>query len=127
MNKINQTHPSRGLLWVALIFPLGGASFAFLQYAGWSAVYSAYFGLPSEAHRVVEAGRKAQYYGGTAITLAVAAITMVMTLLHRSDSWAGSSGTKGLNILTRLALTSFLVVLILIGAAGISTIGHYVK
>jgi hypothetical protein len=63
MNTANSNSMRRSwYYWLTLVPLVLGASLALLKYAGWSAVYSGYYGLPSEAWRLKEAGPKAQLY-----------------------------------------------------------------
>jgi hypothetical protein len=66
--------------WLILVPSVLGASIALLTYAGWSAVYSAYYGLPSEAWRLKEAGSAAELYGWVFVVLSVVA-TIAATIL----------------------------------------------
>src|SRR5579871_2621145 len=66
--------------WLTLVPLVIGASLALLKYAGWSAVYSGYYGFSSEASRLAEAGSKAQLYHWVLAGLGVTA-TIVATIL----------------------------------------------
>ena len=110
---------------IALIPLIFGASFAFLKYAGWSAVYSGLYGLPSEVRRVAEADSQAKLYGG--VVLGLAAIATVVTTIA-IPTLEADAVPLGLNGVVRVALAIALVVAsILITAAGISALGHYLK
>jgi hypothetical protein len=50
---------SQSWYWLTLVPLILGASLALLRYAGWAAIYSAYYDRPSEAWRLQEAGPKA--------------------------------------------------------------------
>ena len=76
MNTANSDSRHRSWYWLALVPLVVGASLALL----WSAVYSAYYGLPSEAWRLKEAGPKAEFYWWVLAGLAVTA-TIVATIL----------------------------------------------
>jgi hypothetical protein len=67
--------------WLSVVPMVIGASVAFLKYAGWSAVYSAYYGLPSEVWRLREASPKAELYKWVLTGLAVTAIIVVTILI----------------------------------------------
>ena len=62
MNSSDPNSTRRSWYWLILVPLILGASLALLKCAGWSAVYSAYYGLPSEAWRLKEAGPKANLY-----------------------------------------------------------------
>jgi hypothetical protein len=62
MEQIRSKRIDRSLRYIALVILLIGASLAFLQYAGWSAVYSGNYGLPSQISLVQESAAKGQIY-----------------------------------------------------------------
>lgn len=111
--------------WLGLIPLLVGASLALLRYAGWSAVVSAYYGLPSEVWRVKEASPKAQLYGWALVGLAAGATIVTTILIPPLKSESVSPGLKGT---LRFLLAVLLVVAsITLVAYGLSTVGHYWK
>jgi len=102
-----------------------GASLSLLKYAGWSAVYSGYYGLPSEAWRLKEAGPKADLYRWVLMGLAVTA-TIVATILI--PPFKSETLPAGLKALGRFVMAVVLVAgSILILAYGLSAAGHYLK
>jgi hypothetical protein len=111
--------------WLGLIPLLVGASLALLRYAGWSAVVSSYYGLPSEAWRVKEAGPKVQLYGWALVGLAVGATIVATILIPPLKSESVPPGLKG--------TFRFLLAVLLVGASitlvayGLSIAGHYWK
>jgi hypothetical protein len=120
MNTDDSKSMHRPWYWLTLAPLVVGASLALLKYAGWSAVYSAYYGLPSEAWRLKEAGPKAQFYWWVLAGLVVTA-TIVATILmphFKSDPVPAGS--------TRFVLAVVLVVgSIFLVAYGLSAVGHY--
>lgn len=111
--------------WLILVPLVVGASLALLKYAGWSAVYSGNYGLPSEPWRLKEASSKAQLYWWVLAGLAVTATTIATILIPPFKSESVPAGLKGL---TRFVMALVLVVgSILALAFGLSVIGHYVK
>ena len=98
---------------------------ALLRYSWWAAVYSAYYGLPSEAWRLKEAGPKADFYWWTLATLALTATIMAAILIPPFKSETLPAGLKGVS---RFLLALVLVVgSIFIVAYGLSAGGHYLK
>jgi hypothetical protein len=125
MNTADPNSTHRSWYWLTLVPLVGGASWALLKYAGWSAVYSGYYGLPSEAWRLKEAGPKAQLYWWVLAALAVTA-TIVATMLI--PPFKSESLPAGLKALGRFVLAVVLVAgSILIVAYGLSAAGHYLK
>ena len=125
MNTANPNSMHRSWYWLILMPLILGASLSLLKYAGWSAVYSGYYGLPSEAWRLKEAGPKAQLYWWVLAGLAVTA-TIVATILIPPFKWETlPAGLKGVS---RFVLAVVLVVgSIFIVAYGLSAVGHYLK
>lgn len=116
---------SRSWYWLTLVPLVLGASLALLKYAGWSAVYSAYYGLPSEAWRLKEAAPKAQLYWWVLAGLAVTATIVATILIPPFKSATLPTGLKGLG---RFVLAVVLVAgSIFIVAYGLSAAGHYLK
>jgi uncharacterized membrane protein YhaH (DUF805 family) len=102
-----------------------GASLALLRYAGWAAVYSAYYGLPTEAWRLKEASPRADFYWWMLAVLAVTATIVATILIPPFKSETLPAGFKGLS---RFVLAVVLVVSsIWVVAAGLSAAGHYLK
>ena len=125
MNTANSNSLHRCWYWLTLLPLVVGASLALLKYAGWSAVYSAYYGLPSQAWRLKEAGPKAQLYWWVLAGLTVTA-TVVATILIRP--FKSETLPAGLKALSRFVLAVVLVVgSIFILAYGLSAAGHYLK
>ncbi len=115
----------RSLHWLTLVPLVLGASLSLLKYAGWSAVYSGYYGLPSEAWRLKEAGPKADLYRWVLMGLAVTA-TIVATILI--PPFKSETLPAGLKALGRFVMAVVLVAgSILILAYGLSAAGHYLK
>jgi len=111
--------------WLTPVPLVIGASLALLKYAGWSAVYSGYYGLSSEAWRLKEAGSKAQLYQWVLAGLGVTATIVATILIPPFKSETLPAGLKGLG---RFVLAVVLVVgSILIVAYGLSAAGHYLK
>jgi hypothetical protein len=125
MNAVtpNSTHRSRYWLIVApLVF---GAALALLRYSGWAAVYSAYYGLPSEAWRLKEAGTKVDFYWWMLAALSVTATTVATILIPPLKSETLPAGLKG--------VSRFVLAVVLVGgsifivAYGLSAAEHYLK
>ena len=111
--------------WLTLVPILVGASLALLKYAGWSAVYSAYYGLPSEAWRLKEASPKAQLYGCPLLALGLTATILATALI---SPFRSETRPAGLRALIRVGLAIALVtVSILVLAYGLSTAGHFLR
>jgi hypothetical protein len=113
--------------WYGLtLLPLTvAASLALLEYSGWSAVYSAYYGLPSEAWRLKEAGPKAQFYGwllfGLGLTATIIAIVFIPPF--KSENLPGN-----LEAISRVVLALLLVIgSIVVVAYVLSAAGHYLE
>ncbi len=111
--------------WLTLVLSVLGASWALLKYAGWSAVYSGNYGLPSEAWRLKEAGSEAQLYWWVLAALAVTGTIVTTILIPPFKSKTLPAGLKGLS---RFVLAGLLVAgCIFIVAYGLSAAGHYLK
>jgi hypothetical protein len=111
--------------WLTLVPLILGASLALMRYAGWSAIYSAYYGLPSEAWRLKEAGPKADLYRWLMMGLAVTATIVATILIPPFKSETLPVGLKGV---TRFVLAVVLVAgSILIVTYGVLAVGHYLK
>jgi hypothetical protein len=125
MNTANSNSMHRPWHCLPLVPLVLGASLAFMKYAGWSAVYSGYYGLPSEAWRLKEAGPKADIYGWSFLGLSgIAAI--IATLLI--PSLKSETIPAGLKAVIRLSLAIALVAAsICVGVFGLSAVGHYLK
>jgi hypothetical protein len=111
--------------WLGLIPLLVGASFALLRYAAWSAVVSAYYGLPSEAWRVKEAGAKAHLYGWALVGLVAGATIVATVLIPPLKSESVPPGLKG--TLRFLLAVLFVAGSVTLVAYGLSTAGQYWK
>jgi len=115
----------RSWRWLALVPLILGASLALLKYAGWSAVYSAYYGLPSEAWRLREAGPKTQLYWWVSAGSAMVAAIVATRLIPPFKSEAVPAGLKELG---RFVLAAVLVAgSICIMAYGLSAAGKFLK
>jgi hypothetical protein len=126
MNTANPNSMHRSWYhWLTLVPLVVGASLALLKYAGWSAVYSGYYGLSSEAWRLKEAGSKAQLYQWVLEGLGVTATVVATILIPPFKSETLPVGLKGLG---RFVLAVVLVVSsILVVAYELSAAGHYLK
>jgi hypothetical protein len=125
MNTANSNSMHRPWYWLTLVPLVLGASLALLKYAGWSAVYSGYYGLSSEAWRLKEASSKAQLYQWVLGGLAVTATIVATILIPPFKSETLPAGLKGVS---RFVLAVVLVVgSIFIVAYGLSAAGHYLK
>ena len=125
MNATNSNSVHRSWYWLALVLLIVGASLALLKYAGWSAVYSAHYGLPSQAWRLNEAGPKAQLYWCVLAGFIVTATIVATILIPPLKSETLPAGLKGL---VRFVLAVVLVVgAIFIVAYGLSAAGHHLK
>ncbi len=125
MKTANSNSINRSWYWIILLPLVLGASLALLKYAGWSAVYSAYYGLPSEAWRLKEAYPKAQLYWWLLTGLAVTATIVATIPIPPFKSEALPPALKGIS---RFVLAVMLVVMsIFTVAAGLSAAGHYFK
>jgi hypothetical protein len=74
-------HSPKRFWWSTLPPLIVGASWTLLKYAGWSAVYSSYYGLPSQAWRLKEAGPESQLCGWMSTTLTVTATIVAAFLI----------------------------------------------
>jgi hypothetical protein len=102
-----------------------GASFALLNYAFWASAHGAWYGLPSYAWRLKEAGTKAHFYWWVLTGLTVTATIVATVLIPPFKSETLPVGLKGV---IRFALAVVLVVCsIFIVAYGLSAAGHYLK
>lgn len=110
--------------WLILVPLLIGASFAFLNYAGWAGIYSAYYDRPAEAWRLKEAGPKADVYWWSFLGLSgIAAI--IATLI---PSLKSETIPAGLKTVIRLSLAITLVAAsIYVGVFGLSAVGRFLK
>jgi len=125
MNTANLNSIHRIWYWLTLVPLVIGASLALLKYAGWSAVYSGNYGLPSEAWRLKEASSKAQLYWWVLAGLAMTA-TVVATMVI--PPFKSETLPAGLKWLSRFVLAVLLVAgSIFIVAYGLSAAGHYLK
>jgi hypothetical protein len=102
-----------------------GASVALLKYAGWAAIYSAYYGLPSEAWRLKEAGPEADFYWWFFAGLSGTA-TIIATILIRPLK--SETLPAGLKAIIRFVLAVALIVAsIFVVVYGLSAAGHHLK
>jgi hypothetical protein len=111
--------------WIALIALLIGASLTFMQFAGWAAVYSGNYGLPSREWLLKEATAKAQIYGWACAAMTLGSVGIVVTLLPSLESEYYSGAIA---LMVRIVLASLLVL-----ASGVavcwtlSISGHYLR
>lgn len=125
MTATNPNSMHRSWYWLTLVLLMAGASWALLKYAGWSAVYSGYYGLRSEAWRLVEAGPKARLYWWVFVTLASSATIVATMLVPPFKSEFLPAGLKGLSrFLMAVALVGGSILVL---AFGVSAAGHYRK
>jgi glucose dehydrogenase len=111
--------------WLTLLPLIIGASLALLRYAGWAAIYSAYYDRHSEAWRLKEAGPKADLYWWVLAALSATA-TIVATILIRP--FKSETLPAGLRAVIRLALGVVLVAgSIVMVTYGVLAVGHYLK
>jgi hypothetical protein len=125
MEAVNLNSIRRFWCWLTLVALILVASWALLKYAGWSAIYSGYYGLPSEAWRLKEAGPKTQFYWWVLVVSVLPAMILATMLVPpvRSESLP-----VGLKALSRFVIAAVLVVAsILILAYVVSAAGHYLK
>jgi hypothetical protein len=107
---------------VPLVF---GASVSLLRYAGWAAIYSAYYGLPSEAWRLKDAGPRADFYWWFFAGLSGVA-TIIATILIRPIK--SETLPAGLRAIIRFVLAGALIVAsIFVVTYGLSAAGHYLR
>ena len=125
MNSSDSNSTRRSRYWLTLVPLILGASLALLRYAGWAAIYSAYYDRPSEAWRLKEAGPKAQLYWWVLAALSVTA-TVVSTILI--PPFKSETLPAGLKAVIRFVLAVALVAgSILIVTYGVLAVGHYLK
>jgi hypothetical protein len=125
MNIVNSNSTHRSWYWLTLVPLVFGASVALLRYAEWAAIYSAYYGPPSEAWRLKEAGPKAGFYWWFFAGLSGAA-TIIATILIRPLK--SETLPAGLRAIIRFVLAVALIVAsIVVVAYGLSAAGHYFK
>jgi hypothetical protein len=116
---------SQSWYWLTLVPLVVGASLSLLRYAGWAAIYSAYYDRPSEAWRLKEAGPQADLYWWVLAALSATA-TIVATILIRP--FKSETLPTGLKAVIRFALAVVLVAgSILIVTYGVLAVGHYLK
>jgi hypothetical protein len=126
MSTANPNSMHRSWYYRLTLLPLIiGASLALLRYAGWAAIYSAYYDRPSEAWRLKEAGPKADLYWWVLAALSATA-TIVATILIRP--FKSETLPAGLRAVIRLALGVVLVAgSIVMVTYGVLAVGHYLK
>jgi hypothetical protein len=124
MNTQDSKSRHRFWYWLTLVPLVVAASLTFLEYGWWSAVYSAYYGLPSEAWRLKEAGPK-DFYWWMFTGLALTAIIVATILIPPFKSEYFSPGFRG--------MSRFLLAVIIVAGSiyvvvyGLSAAGHYLK
>jgi hypothetical protein len=102
-----------------------GAALALLRYAGWAAVYSGNYGLPSEAWRLGEASHKANVYWWLLVSFGGAAVLVAIILIPPLTSERLHPAIRGIG---RFVLAFALVAALLFGAAvGIILVSHLLK
>jgi hypothetical protein len=98
----------------ALPLLLAGTAICLIKYAGWSAVTSAYYGLPSHAQVVTRASHAATAWGSGLIGLGFVAIVLTFVLVP-FPSERLSPGLRG---------TIRIMVALVVVAAGTASIGE---
>jgi glucan phosphoethanolaminetransferase (alkaline phosphatase superfamily) len=122
MSTVNPNSMHRSWYWLALVPLVVGASVTLLKYAWWAAVFSAYYGLPSEAWRE-EAGPKANFYWWLFMGMSGAG-TILATILI--PSLKSENLPTILKAIIRFVLAVALVVAsIFLVAYGLSAAGSY--
>lgn len=130
MNTANPKSIHRSWYWLIVVPLVLGASVALLRYFWWGAVYSAYYGLPSEAWRLKEAGPKAGFYYWMLAGLVVTATIVATILIPPFKSETLPAGLKGLTrfvLAVVLVFGSIFIVAFAIVAFALSSAGHYLK
>lgn len=114
----------RARRWIMLLPVFLGCSITLLKYLGWSAVYSAYYGLPTEVWRVKTAAHWGSIYLWIFLGLSVIAIVGTMILVpFRSERI--SPGLRGT---IRFFAAILIVVLgVMAGAFALTELGHHLK
>ena len=120
-------HTGRSILyrfggWCALLLLLVGTAICLIKYAGWSAVTSAYYGLPSQAQVVTRASHAATgwFFGLIGLGFVASALTFALVPFPSERLSPAFRGT--IRIMVAL-------VVVAAGTAGIGellvTIGHH--
>jgi hypothetical protein len=111
--------------WLLLVPLIVSAALALLRYAGWAAIYSGNYGLPSQAWRLGEASNKANVYCRLLMGFAGAATFVAIILIPPLTSEKLPPGIRGIG---RFVLAFALVIAsILMAAIGIGAAGHYLR
>jgi hypothetical protein len=105
----------RGWYWVALIPMVVGASLTLLRYAGWSAVYSGNYGLPSATNLVKEAYAKATTDFWLLSGLSVASAGTVTACIWPAHDEPCDVSSLLPRVIFAIALVLALIVLVAIG------------
>jgi hypothetical protein len=123
MNDLDRKTVRQFWYWLVLLPLIGGASEAFIKYAGWAAFYSGNLGLPSESWRLKEAESKATLYWWLTAALALPAIVVAFRIIPSFRSQDLPPGIKGI---IRFVLAVVLVLaLISVVVIGVSAAGDY--
>ncbi len=125
MDIFSSNSTRRSLCWFTLVPLVFGASVALLRYAGWAAIYSAYYGLPSEAWRLKDAGPKADFYWWFFAVLSGAATIIATILIRPIKSETLPAGLRA--ILRFVSAVALIVASIFVVTYGLSAAGHYLK
>jgi hypothetical protein len=80
------------------------SAICFLRYAGWAACYSGWYGLPSYAEKIREAGANARFYFWITLFLQLATLLLFWISVPLSES----DLPAGLKLLARLGLSAAL-------------------
>ncbi len=125
MTTANSKSIGRSWYWLVLVPLVLGAARALLKYAWWAAMHGALYGIPAESRRLKEADANADFYLWTLLGLMVTATIVATMLIPPFKSHTLPSSAKGIG---RFVLAVLLVVgLILIGVAGMSATGYFLK
>jgi hypothetical protein len=110
--------------WVLVMPLLLGSSICLLKYAGWAAVVSGHYGLPSDAELVKTAQHVGTIYLWALIGLTLIVVTIVLTILPPICE-AFSPGLKGI---ARFLIAIGVVVLGNVGGGYLLiTLGRHLK
>ena len=108
--------------WCALPLLLAGTAICLIKYAGWSAVVSAYYGLPSQTQVMTRASHAATAWGSGLIGLGFVAIVLTFVLVP----FPSESLSPGLRGTVRIMVA---LVVVVVGTTGIGvllvTVGHH--
>jgi hypothetical protein len=125
MNTFHSRAIYRKWCWLLVLPLIFGASVAFLKYAGWSAVYSGNYGLPSRAWLVKEASLKGHQYLWlfAALTSAATAVAAIVSSPFESEDLP-----RWFRWIFRFAVAGGLVLVsIFVVAVGLSIVERYLR